>query len=104
MASKSAKELMEKYDLEGDGNISDEDIERRIRITELERKEEKAEAHKQIAVSCVFMIIGYIVLITLPIVPDARAEIIASMSDMFFITMGTIIGTFMGVTAYMSRN
>jgi hypothetical protein len=92
-----------KYDLSGDGDLTQDELDRAKVLLDLELKEEKARAHKKMAQFSMILIVSYIVLIITPVIPDARADLLASMSDIFFITMGSVVGMFMGATAYMSR-
>ena len=43
------KSKYEKYDLDGDGTVTDEEINRHQEMTELELREEKADSQKQMA-------------------------------------------------------
>jgi len=39
----------------------------------------------------------------MPFIPDERIKLLSSVSDIFFITIAGIVGSYMGVSAWMSR-
>lgn len=91
------------YDLDSDGTVSDEELNRSTDLLELELREEKAQAQKLMSwVSLVSMLLLTIVLMT-PIVSDSRVSALADLFSMFYIAMASIIGFYFGATAYMSK-
>lgn len=92
-----------KYDLDYDGEVDDEEIDNAQEMLELELREEKADAHRRMAwVSMISMIIFTIVLF-LPIVSESRVAALADLLGLFYIAQAGIVGAYMGVTAWMSK-
>lgn len=95
--------LIEKYDRDGDGKLSEQEIETAQYATELELREEKAEAQKRMAwISIVSMILFTLALFT-PIVSVERVDALSDLLGLFYITQAGIVGAYMGVTAWMSK-
>lgn len=91
------------YDLDKDGKVSDDELNRSTDVLELELREEKAQTQKLISwVALVSMLLLTVILMT-PIVSDSRVSALADLFSMFYIAMASIIGFYFGATAYMSR-
>ena len=91
------------YDLDGDGIVSDEELNTIKTIHEAEAAEEKADAQRRMAwVSLIVMVI-FTALVFLPIFPDSRIKALADLFGLFYIGMAGVVGAYMGMTAYMSR-
>tara|TARA_Y100000401_G_scaffold30503_1_gene22274 strand:+ start:355 stop:675 length:321 start_codon:yes stop_codon:yes gene_type:complete len=92
-----------KYDVDHDGTVSDEEIKRHQELIELELREEKSEAQKQMAwVAMAAMIMGTILLFT-PVIPDSRVTALSDLLGLFYIALAGVVGAYMGVSAWMSR-
>ena len=92
-----------KYDLDGDGIVTDEEMAAIAKIEEIEMQEEKADAQRRMAwVSLVAMLV-FTCLVFLPIFPDSRIKALADLFGLFYIGMAGVVGAYMGMTAYMSR-
>ncbi len=103
-----AKKLQEnsvwaKYDIDQDGTVSDEELERATQMLELDLREEKQDSQRRIAWVAMSSMVLYSLLPLLPFVPEARLSTLASLSDMLFLSQASIIGLYFGATAYMSR-
>tara|TARA_B100001093_G_scaffold117544_1_gene109971 strand:- start:126689 stop:127156 length:468 start_codon:yes stop_codon:yes gene_type:complete len=97
------QEYLKKYDLNSDGTITDEEIERTTKILELELREEKAEAQKRMSwISIISMVLFTIVLFT-PILKDSRVSALADLLGLFYLAQASIVGFYFGAQAYMSR-
>lgn len=93
---------MRKYDINRDGQISEEDIKEAGDILEIELREEKAETQKRMAwVALVSMLIFTIGLFS-PLVSDSRVHALADLLGLFYIAQAGVVGAYMGVTAWMS--
>ena len=98
-----AGSIYDRFDLDGDGTITDEEMAKSKEILELELREEKADAQRRMAwISLVSMII-FTLLVFLPIFPDSRINALADLFGLFYIGMAGVVGAYMGMTAYMSR-
>tara|TARA_R110001599_G_scaffold291358_1_gene494820 strand:+ start:2170 stop:2490 length:321 start_codon:yes stop_codon:yes gene_type:complete len=92
-----------KYDINNDGTVSDEEIKRHQELIELELREEKSEAQKQMAwVAMASMIVGTTLLFT-PIIPDTRVTALSDLLGLFYIAQAGVVGAYMGVTAWMNK-
>ena len=92
-----------KYDVDGDGVVSDEELTAVAKLEELEMLEEKADAQRRMAwVSLVSMLV-FTGLVFLPIFPDSRIQALADLFGLFYIGMAGVVGAYMGMTAYMSK-
>ena len=92
-----------KYDVDGDGIVSDEELAAVAKLEELEMQEEKADAQRRMAwVSLISMLVftGFVIL---PIFPDSRIQALADLFGLFYIGMAGVVGAYMGMTAYMSK-
>jgi len=91
------------FDLDQDGVVTDEEIERSQTMLELELREEKAASQKMMAWVAVISMLAYAVLPVMPFIPEARLSTIASLSDMLFLSQASIVGLYFGATAYMAK-
>ena len=63
-----------KYDLDGDGTVTDEELERHQQLVELELREEKADSQKHMAWVAMASMVLFSVFLMLPIMPDSRVN------------------------------
>ena len=96
-----AESKYKQYDADGDGVVSDEELSRAKEFTELELREEKAEAQKKMAWVAIIAMCAY-PLISL-LIPESKLQTWGSMSDMIFLSQASIVGMYFGAQAYMSR-
>ena len=95
--------IYNKYDINHDGTVSDEEMARNKELLELELQEEKSETQKQMAwVAMVAMIMGTILLFT-PVIPDSRVSALSDLLGLFYIALAGVVGAYMGVSAWMSK-
>lgn len=91
------------FDLDGDGIVSDEEIQRSQELMELELREEKADAQQKMAwIAMVSMLVFSIVLFT-PVVTESRVAALADLLGLFYIAQAGVVGAYMGTTAWMSK-
>lgn len=91
------------YDLDKDGNVSEDELVTSNQLVELELREQKAEAQKLISwVALCSMILVTVVLFS-PIVSDSRVQALDNLLGMFYLACASIIGFYFGATAYMSK-
>lgn len=93
----------EDFDLDHDGIVSDEEIDRGRSILDLELAEEKSEAQRRMALGALASIIGSTALIMSPAVSESRVSALSDLMGLFYISMAGVIGAYMGVSAWMSR-
>lgn len=95
--------MTDRFDLDGDGVVTDEEINRKERMINITNTDEKSDTQKKMAWIALWAIIGYGLIPLLPFIDQERLPIISSMSDTFFIALASVIGFFFGAQAYMSR-
>ena len=96
-----AESKYKSYDSDGDGVVSDEELARAKEFTDMELREEKAEAQKKMAWVAIIAMCAY-PLISL-LIPESKLQTWGSMSDMIFLSQASIVGMYFGAQAYMSR-
>ena len=92
-----------KYDIDNDGTVTDEELERATQMLELDLREQKQDSQRRIAWVAMSSMVLYSLLPLLPFVPQERLSTLSSLSDMLFLSQASIIGLYFGSTAYMSR-
>ena len=91
-----------KYDLDGDGEITDEELEHAKEIRETERDLRKSLAQLRMAR---YTLIGMgVFTVAMFIVPIERVNALSDISNLFYISGAGIVGTYMGTTAYLTKN
>jgi hypothetical protein len=91
------------FDLDKDGEVTDNEITKSNELMELELREEKAETQKFISYIALASMIVVTAVLMSPIVTDSRVESLDSLLSMFYLAQASIIGFYFGATAYMSK-
>ena len=91
--------LYEKYDMNKDGIIDDEELET---ITAIQQ-EEIIDAQRRMAWSALVTMIVFSALLFLPLFPDSRIKALADLFGLFYIGMAGVVGAYMGMTAWMAH-
>ena len=92
-----------KYDVDGDGVVSDEELAAVAKLEELEMQEEKADAQRRMAWVSLISMLVFSGFVFLPFFPDSRIQALADLFGLFYIGMAGVVGAYMGMTAYMSK-
>ena len=92
-----------KYDVDGDGVVSDEELAAVAKLEELEMQEEKADAQRRMAWVSLISMLVFTGFVFLPIFPDSRIQALADLFGLFYIGMAGVVGAYMGMAAYMSK-
>lgn len=92
-----------KYDIDGDGIVSDDDLEDMEKIEEIERNNRKQSAQRRMAWVAIWSMIVFTIILFSPIVSDSRVNALADLLGLFYIAQAGVVGAFMGVSAWMSR-
>ena len=106
MAQKKLQEESQynEYDLDGDGIVSDDELEIVQKIHEAENADQKDDAQRRMAwISMVAMILFTVVVMIPGFIPETRLKLLGDLSALFYIGMAGVVGAYMGMTAYMSR-
>ena len=94
--------ILDEYDLDGDNEITNEELQRAKEIKETETKLRKNLAQLRMAR---YTLIGMgIFTLAMFLVPIERVEALADISNLFYISGAGIVGTYMGTSAYMAKN
>lgn len=89
------------YDLDGDGVITDEELEHAK-----EMRQQKADLRKQLAqrrMATGSLIAMGVFTVAMFFVPIERVEALAGISDLFYLSAAGIVGAYMGMSAWMSK-
>ena len=90
------------YDIDGDGVVSDDELSHIKEIKETETKLRKNLAQLRMAR---YTLIGMgVFTVAMFFVPIERVEALADISNLFYISGAGIVGTYMGTTAYLTKN
>lgn len=92
-----------KYDMDGNGVVNDNEINNANDILEIELREEKADAHRRMAWVAMVSMIIFSGFLFLPIIEVERVKALADLLGMFYIAQAGVVGAYMGVTAWMSK-
>ena len=95
--------MVKVIDTDADGKVSKEDLEKSNELLELELREEKADAHRRMAWVAIISMIVFTAVLFSPVVSESRVAALADLLGLFYIAQASILGAFMGVTAWMSR-
>lgn len=91
------------YDLDGDGIVTEEELQSSQGMLELELREEKAEAQRKMAwVALASMVIFTFILFT-PYVSEKRVNALGDLLGLFYLAQASVVGFYFGATAYMSK-
>lgn len=95
--------LKNDYDLDKDGSVSDQEVARSTAVSELELKEEKALTQKRMAWASLISMIAITAALLTPYIGVDRVEALSTLLGMYYLSVGSILGFYFGVTAYMSK-
>ena len=93
----------DKYDIDEDGEVSDDELRDMEKIEEIERRNRKQSAQRRMAWVAIWSMIIFNLILFSPLVSDARVNALADLLGLFYIAQAGIVGAFMGVSAWMSR-
>ena len=90
-------------DLNSDVLLTDSELSRSERLTELDIRNEKADAQKQMAWVAMFSMIVFTVVLFSPMLSDSRVQALADLLGLFYIAQAGVVGAYFGMTAWMSK-
>lgn len=94
----------EKYDLNKDGIVSDAEMSKSEKIIQIENEDKKQDAQRNMAWLALVGMIFYPFLTMFMAALGLDASILASMADIYFISVAGILAAFYGKEAYMSKH
>ena len=89
----------EEFDIDGDGVVSDEEM----AVIQKIDAHEKSDAQRKMAWVAMITMIAFTLLLFLPIFPDGRIKALSDLFGLFYIGMAGVVGSYFGMTAYMSK-
>ena len=95
------KSEYDKYDLDGDGVVTDEELAHAKEIRQAEHEMRKLRAQRRMATASLAAMGAFTV--AMFIVPVERVSALADISNLFYISGAGIVGAYMGTTAWMSK-
>ncbi len=91
------------FDLNKDGIVTQDEINRVKEITDVINKNTKANEQKSIVwVALSALILIHVVNLT-PLIPESRVVVTENLAIMTSVALGSIVGAYVGVTAWISR-
>lgn len=103
--------IYEKYDLNGDGVVYDEDLAKAERMIEIEAaaarerdRDKKEDQLRQMAWVAMISMVLFTAFIFTPFLGLERLAAIDNILSMFYIAQAGVVATFFGSSAYMSKN
>ena len=92
-----------KYDVDGDGVVTDQELVVMKELSEIERADRKQKQQRYMAWVAIWSMIVFTFVLFSPVVSDPRVNALADLLGLFYIAQAGIVGAFMGVSAWMSR-
>ena len=93
----------EQADLDGDGIVSDAEIDAGRKLVDMELAEEKADSQRRMAWAALLSIIVFTSLLVSPAVAETRVNAMSDLFGLFYLSLAGIVGAHMGVTAWMNK-
>lgn len=109
----SIKTLMEKYDIDGSGDITADEMDTIERIIELESKkarekdrDKREDAQRAMAWFALFgmLLYPFSVVVAIWLGLDQAAEILGTMANIYFVSVAAIVAAFFGAQAYSNSH
>ena len=88
------------YDLDGDGIITDKEIEQEERMIRVRDMDKMADQQRYICWFSSITSIGLILLAMSPVIPDSRIEMVTALLSTYVVANLGIVSVFMGATAW----
>ena len=97
------KNITNKYDINRDGEISEDELSEMKTIEEIERDNRKQSAQRRMAWVSIWSMIAFTIILFSPVVSNERVNALADLLGLFYVAQAGIVGAFMGVSAWMSK-
>lgn len=93
--------IYDKYDLDGDGVVSDEELKMAEEMRRFENEDQKADAQRKMAW---FALLGMLlypagIFFTSLVGLDKAAELVADIASVYFVSVAAIVAAFFGASA-----
>lgn len=96
-----ANSVYNQFDMDGDGTVSDEELNRSERMLQIENMDKLADQQRLMAWAALFLPFFTIIFMSLPFVSAEKVNLIMGLATTFSAAMGTIVVAFMAATAYI---
>ena len=96
---------LEAADLNGDGVVTDEELDKQERMIRLENEDKKEDAHREMAWFALWgmLLYPFAVVIAVLFGLDKGADILGDMAGVYFIAVAGIVAAFFGAAAMKSK-
>lgn len=91
-----------KYDIDGDGEVTDEEMAKIDHMIETENKEKKEAQLRKMAWVAMLSMVAFTLVLFTPFTDIARVQALASVLQMFYVAQAGVVATFFGASAYVS--
>lgn len=92
------------FDANRDGTVTEDEIQKVRDMVEIELHNKKATTQKKMAWVALFSMLFFTCVLFSPIITDGRVSALADLLGLFYIAQAGIVGAYMGVTAWLSKN
>jgi len=93
----------DQYDMDGDGVVTDEELEHAKEIKKTEYELRKQLAQRRMATATLIAMGIFTFMMFLPWISVERINALSDISNLFYISGAGIVGAYMGATAWMNR-
>ena len=93
----------DQYDMDGDGIVTDEELEHAKEIKKTEYELRKQLAQRRMATATLIAMGVFTFMMFMPFISIERINALSDISNLFYISGAGIVGAFMGATAWMNR-
>tara|TARA_B110000503_G_scaffold128155_1_gene198751 strand:- start:338 stop:709 length:372 start_codon:yes stop_codon:yes gene_type:complete len=90
------------YDLDGDGEVSDEEMTKAQSLIDIENKDKKEDQLRQMAWLSMISMMVFTAFLFLPLIGIDRLNALAPLLQMFYVAQAGVVATFFGANAYMT--
>jgi hypothetical protein len=92
-----------RFDIDGDGIVSDAELKKAEEMIEFENKDAKEDQLRKMAWAAMISMVIFTFFLFLPIITTERIAALASVLQMFYIAQAGVVATFFGASAYVSK-
>lgn len=92
-----------KYDADGDGIVTDQELAVMKEVSEIERADRKQKQQRYMAWTAIWSMVLFTLILFSPVISDSRVNALADLLGLFYIAQAGVVGAFMGVSAWMSK-
>ena len=91
-----------KYDIDGDGEVTDEEMAKIDHMIETEAKEKKDAQLRKMAWVAMLSMVAFTFILFTPFIDVARITALGSVLQMFYVAQAGVVATFFGASAYIA--